>query len=120
MMVTFSLYETWTSGCSDLAPSLAKWSASSLPVIPQSAGIHCTSKVTLHVAMRSFIALARSGDLLFARASKTERASVRKTTDKDSFGRVYNQGDCFYECFSLCFVVAAVLSGGHMVCFSTT
>jgi len=84
MMATVSLYETWASGYYDWAPSLAKWSASALPVIPQCAGIHC--KVTLQVALRSFIALARSGDLLFVRAYRTERASVRKTTVETASG----------------------------------
>ena len=75
MMVTFSLYETWTSGCS-VCSKCSKLVSLFVASIPKCAGIHCI--VTLQVALKSFIALAMSGDLLFIRSCRTDCALVRQ------------------------------------------
>ena len=81
MIVFSSEYAVVESICSKCAPCLARVSASSLPLRPQWAGIHC--RVVLYLLDRfvSFVnRLCCSLSFLLLIDWRTERASVRNTT----------------------------------------
>ena len=80
MIVFSSEYVVVELICSRCAPWLARVSASSLPLRPQWAGIHC--RVVLYLLDRSVCFVNRpccSLSLLLLIDWRTERASVRKT-----------------------------------------
>ena len=81
MIVFSSEYVVVESICSRCAPCLARVSASSLPLRPQWAGIHCRVVLYLFDRSVSFVnRLCCSLSLLLLIDWRTERASVRNTT----------------------------------------
>ena len=83
MIVFSSEYVVVESICSRCAPCLARVSASSLPLRPQWAGIHC--RVVLYLLDRSVSFVNRlccSLSLLLLIDWRTERASVRITLEE--------------------------------------